>query len=290
MEQCGASSWPHHRLSRFVLADGIRWHVQQCGSGPVMLLVHGTGASTHTWRDLLDPLAAHYTVVAIDLPGHGFTTPARGSGYSIGGMSRGLAALVRELEIEPQYGVGHSAGAVILCRMVLDGNLRPQRLVSINGAFLPWAGAAGVMFSPMARLISSTALIPRLLAWRAGNSASVERALAGTGSRLTAEGVRLYTCLVSNPQHVAAALGMMGHWDLYAFERQLPALKVPLTLLVGDNDRTVPPPQALRVQQLVAGADIVHLPGLGHLAHEERPVSVARQLAVLCGANHTGGA
>ncbi|MFN5777212.1 MAG: alpha/beta hydrolase, partial [Burkholderiaceae bacterium] len=43
--------WPLASCSRFVKAGGVRWHVQQQGRGPVMLLLHGTRASTHTWRD-----------------------------------------------------------------------------------------------------------------------------------------------------------------------------------------------------------------------------------------------
>ncbi len=49
-------SWPNSGASRFVTAAGIRWHVQQMGSGPALLLVHGTGASTHSWREVLAPI------------------------------------------------------------------------------------------------------------------------------------------------------------------------------------------------------------------------------------------
>jgi magnesium chelatase accessory protein len=56
--------------------------------------------------------------------------------------------------------------------------------------------------------------------------------------------------------------------------RDLPRLKPPLLLVVGANDRTVPPSQARRVKMLLPGATIARLPGLGHLAHEERPEAV----------------
>lgn len=276
-------AWPHAACSRFVRAGGLRWHVQQTGRGPAMLLVHGTGASSHTWRDLFAPLAARYTLLAVDLPGHGFTESAPPARCSIGGMSECLAALLRELGVEPSYCVGHSAGAVILCRMALDGSLAPRMIVSINGAFVPFAGAAGVLFSPIARLIGSNALLPKLLARRAGNLHTVERAIAGTGSRLSPEGLALYARLVSNPRHVAGALAMMANWDLYAFERVLPQLETPLALMVGENDRSVPPRQALAVQRRVPRATVHRLPGLGHLAHEEQPAVVADEVARICG-------
>ena len=65
--------WPNRDKSQFVDAGGLRWHVQTAGNGPVMLLIHGTAAATHSWGGLLPLLAARYTVVAPDLPGHGFT-------------------------------------------------------------------------------------------------------------------------------------------------------------------------------------------------------------------------
>jgi magnesium chelatase accessory protein len=252
--------------------------VQQTGRGPAVLLIHGTGASTHTWRELLPVLAAHHTVVAVDLPGHGFTDGARGARSSIGGMSGGVTALLRSIEIMPRYCIGHSAGAVIACRMALDHGIAPRAIVSINGAFVPLMGAAGLVFAPMARLLAAGSLLPRLLALRAGNSASVARMLAGTGSQLGSEGVELYARLARQPAHVAGALAMMGNWDLSTFGRELPRLGIPLALFVGENDRTVPPHQAASIQQRVAGATLHRLPGLGHLAHEERPEWVARKI------------
>jgi magnesium chelatase accessory protein len=280
------STWPNHELSRFVTAAGMSWHVQRAGSGPVMLLLHGTGASTHSWRKLIPLLARNYTVLAVDLPGHGFTDPAAtASAASIAGMSDRLAALLRELQLRPEYCVGHSAGAVILCRLALDGHAAPRVIISLNGAFLPLAGAAGVLFSPIARLMASGPLVPRLIAWSAGNTANVKRMIAGTGSRLDAEGLELYARLVRRPEHVAGALAMMGNWDLYGFERQLTQLATPLALIVAGNDRTVPPVQALAVQQRVARAEIHPLPGLGHLAHEEDPQRVTEQLMQICRAH-----
>ena len=68
--------WPNREFSRFVLADRVRFHVQVAGSGPVLLLLHGTGASTHSWRKLLPLLHEQFTVVVPDLPGHGFSSMA----------------------------------------------------------------------------------------------------------------------------------------------------------------------------------------------------------------------
>lgn len=277
------STWPNHEWSRFVDAGGLRWHVQQQGSGPVMLLIHGTGASTHSWRALMPLLARHFTVLAADLPGHGFTDSVAGERNSIAGMSNSVAALLRELRLSPDYCVGHSAGAVILCRLALDEHVAPRVIISVNGAFLPLAGAASVLFSPIARLMAGASVVPRLLAWTASNPANVARVIAGTGSQLDAEGVALYARLVRQPKHVAGALAMMGNWNLYGFERELARLRTPLALVVGENDRTVAPHQAVLVSQRVPHATLHRLPGLGHLAHEEAPALLVREFEQICG-------
>lgn len=247
------------------------------GEGPPLLLIHGTGASTHTWRDVMPLLAQHYTVLAADLPGHGLTGPASAASSSIAGMSDALASLLRALEFNPSFCVGHSAGAVVLCRMALDRHIDPRLIVSINGAFLPLRGAAGVLFAPIARLLGNTTFVPRLLARRA-NSMAVARLIAGTGSTLDAAGIEFYARLVSDPKHVAGALSMMGNWNLYEFERQLPGLRVPLVLIAAENDLTVPLHQSLDVQKRVANAVVRRVPALGHLAHEEKPALMAREL------------
>ena len=262
-------------------AGGIRWHVQQSGHGPTLLLLHGAGASMHSWRDVLPILARNYAVLATDLPGHGLTSRVSVAQSSIDGMSSLIAELLRALNVTPEYCVGHSAGAAILCRMALDGQIAPKLILSLNGALMPFGGAAAI-WSPVARLLAASSLVSRLVAWHARNPSHITRVLAGTGSTLDAKGIELYARLVSDPTHVAGVLRMMANWDLSALERDLPRLKTPLALLSTSNDLTIPPRQALQVQQLVPGSTVFRLPGLGHLAHEEQPALVSQEIVRIC--------
>lgn len=267
--------WPNRAFSHFVVAGGLRWHVQRMGQGPVLLLVHGTGAATHSWRDLAPLLAQHFTLVAPDLPGHGFTQAPHTRGLSLPGMAGALKALLDGLQTSPDLALGHSAGAAILARMCLDGALTPRALISLNGALLPLGGLAGHWFSPAAKLLAANPLVPRLFAWQADSPRAVQRLVDSTGSRLDPRGVELYRRLISNPGHVAATLGMMANWDLEPLARELPGLPTPLILVVAEGDTTVRPAEGRRVSALVPGAETHHLTGLGHLAHEERPRLVA---------------
>ncbi len=285
--------WPHRACSRFVEAAGLRWHVQRFAparaGAPRALLIHGTGSSTHSWRDFAPLLQAHFELLAIDLPGHAFTSLPAGGTYSpqfsLPGMAGALAQLLAVEGFAPDLVVGHSAGAAIGARMCLDGTVRPRLLASLNGALLPLGGLAGRIFSPAARLMAVMPGAPRFFAWRAGQEEVLQRLLESTGSRLDARGQDLYRRLAANPGHVEGALGMMAHWDLPALAEALPSLDTPLLLLVGLLDGTVPPQEADRLVTRLAReapgrarVKRVSLEGLGHLAHEERPHAVLAPL------------
>jgi magnesium chelatase accessory protein len=273
--QVEGRDWPNRAASRFVTAAGLRWHVQVMGEGPVLLLLHGTAAATHSWRDLLPLLARHFTVVAPDLPGHGFSESVQAARLSLPGMAASVAALLDVLGLRPALAAGHSAGAAILLRMALDGRIAPGAILSLNGALQPLGDRHAAFFTRAARLLVGLPFVPSLFAWRAADRAVAERLLRDTGSRIDARGVELYARLFRHSGHLAAALGMMAHWDLVPLLRDLPRLVPRLVLVVGEGDRAVPPVQAQAVRRRLPPARIIALPGLGHLAHEERPVEVA---------------
>ncbi len=263
--------WPNRAASRFVLAGGLRWHVQVMGQGPVMLLLHGAGAATHSWRDLAPRLARDFTVVAPDLPGHGFTQTPNAAGLSLNGMARGVTSLLKALDLRPQLAVGHSAGAAIALRLRLDGADLEGGVVSLNGALQPFPGAAGHVFPVLARLLFLNPLAIQMFAWRAASPGAVARLMESTGSRIDANGLDQYRRLLSTTGHLDGALGMMAHWDLLPLQADLARLRGPLTLVAAQNDLAVPPRVAEEAKALVPHAELIAIPDLGHLAHEEAP-------------------
>lgn len=266
--------WPNSDASQMVEAGGLRWHAQRMGAGPKMLLVHGAGASTHSWRGLAPLLATRFDILAPDLPDHGFSDSLRSGVPSLPAMSKALHHLLDALDFQPDIVVGHSAGAAILARMCLDGLIAPRLLVSLNGAFLPFEGLAGHLFPPMARLLFLNPIAPRLFAWSA-DKAAVGRLLRGMGSVIEPAGVDQYVRLFSNKTHVEGVLAMFANWDLVPLQRDLAKLKTPLVLIAAAQDRAVPPETARQIQAKLPGARIERLRGLGHLAHEENPALLA---------------
>ncbi len=267
--------WPHREASRFVLAAGLWWHVQVMGSGPVVLLLHGTGAATHSWRDVLPLLARDFTVVAPDLPGHGFTETPGGDGLSLPGMARGVSALTQALGLPPEFIVGHSAGVAVALRMALNRGAAPGGIVSLNGALQPFPGAASALFPAMAKLLFLNPVAVQGFAWRASRPGGVARLIEGTGSKIDARGLALYTALFATTGHVAGALGMMARWDLSPLQEDLGRLTAPLTLVTAEADRATPPRVSESVHARLPSSTLVRLPDLGHLAHEEAPERAA---------------
>jgi putative magnesium chelatase accessory protein len=262
------------RAARCVEAGGVRWSVQVTGRGPSLLLLHGTGASSHSFRDLAPLLAAHFTVIVPDLPGHARTSTPPPSGMSVDGMARSTAALLAALDARPRIAVGHSAGAAILARMALDRHLELDAWIGLNAALLPLAGLVRLL-SPMAKLMAVAPGASRLFTGIAHDDRAVQRLIDSTGSRIDAEGSRQYAALMRDRRHVAGAIAMMAAWDLDRTHAQLPGLRPAPLLIVGGNDRTVAPSQATRLAARLPGTEVVVLPTLGHLAHEEAPVQVS---------------
>jgi magnesium chelatase accessory protein len=266
--------WPHRSASRFVSAGGLRWHVQVMGRGPRLLLLHGTGAATHSWRDLAPLLARDFTVIAPDLPGHGFTETPAGEGLSLPGMARGVTALVDSLGDWPDVVVGHSAGAAIALQMAMGGRFAGG-VVSLNGALQPFPGMAGRFSSVVAKLVFLNPFAEQMFAWRAAQPGAVARLIQSTGSTIDAAGLRHYEALLRTTGHIAGALGMMANWDLYDLEARLPRFRPPLTLMAGLKDSAIPPKVAEEIHAIIPHSRLIRLPGLGHLAHEEAPAQVA---------------
>ncbi|MEG3177826.1 alpha/beta fold hydrolase BchO [Sphingomonas sp. RB3P16] len=268
--------WPNRSASRFVEAGRLRWHVQLLGEGPPLLLLHGTGAATHSWRDLAPMLAEHFTIVAPDLPGHGFTTGRPSGGLTMTGMAGAVASLLRALDIAPTAIVGHSAGAAIGARMILDGHTDPRALIGLNPALQPFPGLAAKLFPTLARGLFVNPFAPHVFAALARGPGEAGRFLTrATGSRLDAAGVDFYRRLFATSAQCEGAITMMASWDLDTLAHDLPRLDLPVLLVHGAKDSAIPRSSVEAAAAAVAGSRIEILPDVGHLAHEEQPAEVA---------------
>jgi magnesium chelatase accessory protein len=265
--------WPHRDTSRHIACKPHLWHVQQMGQGATLLLIHGAGGATHSFRHLMPILAAHYHVVAIDLPGQGFTRLGARNRCGLDPMAQDIARLCAQENWHPTAIIGHSAGAAIALRLA---QLIPtQAIIGINAALGSFDGVAGWLFPMMAKLLSLTPLVPQLFSKLSGNPARVHSLLTSTGSHLDLEGESQYLTLIRSAGHVDATLAMMAQWRLDPLLASLPALHTPCLLITAAKDSAVPPTVSANAAQRMPHASHASLATYGHLVHEEAAAAVA---------------
>lgn len=271
--------WPHREASAFITIGNRRWHVQTMGSGPPLLLLHGTGASVHSWRGLMPLLAETHTVIAPDLPRHAFTTGHDAYAMSLPAMAREVARLLDTLEARPTAIIGHSAGAAIALQLALDhGYAGP--IIGLNAALRPFPGALAQIFPALAKTLFVNPLVPRIFTGSIDLVGGAERFLwRSTHSRIDREGLACYRTLLKHPGHAGGALAMMANWDLPTLRTRMAEARNRVLLIHGTNDPAILPDWARDAQGWLPDARLELLPGLGHLAHEEAPEAVRAQIA-----------
>lgn len=269
------ADWPNANLSRQVYCKPHRWHVQQDGSGPTLILLHGAGGSVHSYRDMIPLLARNYHVVAIDMPGQGLTQLGARHRCGLDPMARDLAALIAQEGWDPAAIIGHSAGGALALRLSQLLADTPA-VIGINPALGHFQGLAGVLFPVMAKLLALTPGVAGFFSRSAANPDRVRNLIETTGTTLPDDGLALYRRLVGDRGHVDATLLMMAQWSLDDLLRDLPQINAPTLFLAAELDEAVPPSVAETAAARMPNAQVIHLMALGHLAHEEDPDQIAR--------------
>lgn len=271
------ANWPHAEASRFLRVSPHQWHVQVMGTGKTLLLLHGAGASLHSFADLMTTLALHHRVVAVDLPGHGFTTKGGSSRSGLAAVATDLAAVLVKHDLVPDVIIGHSAGAAVGLDLVDRLPRRPEAVVALNGAFAEFDGVAGWLFPMLAKLLSLNPFTSLIFS-ATTTPKSVTQLIEATGSELSAAQLNLYYRLVRDRAHVSGALAMMSQWDLRPLGLKMPQIDIPALLLTGERDKAVAPTVSQDAARKLPRAETRMLPAIGHLMHEERPDLIAREI------------
>ena len=267
--------WPNRSNSEFIKSDNYNWHIQKFGStGKKLLLIHGTGASSHSWYPLIENLNLEFEILCLDLPGHGFTRALARQKKQLVIIVDQISLLLRTIDFYPNIIMGHSAGAAVAYELAKKIETKPNT-IAINAAFGQFSGLAGVAFPYFAKIASSTTIPARFLSLLASKEEIVRKLLASTGSIIPELQIKCYQYLFSNTEHVDGTLQMMADWDLGYFLDRLPEETAPIHFLVGDKDTTVPPHISKSWDQSMPNSSLTQFNGLGHLLHEESPSTVS---------------
>ena len=280
--------WPYSESSKFLETDNFVWHYQLIGKpgNPIILLIHGAGASSHSWANLI-PKLHKFQVLAVDLPGHRFSKIKKGIRPQHNIIVRDLIILFKSIKIRPNVFVGHSIGAAIVLSLsdIYEGPL--SSIVLINGALEKFEGPAGTIFPLMARVFYASPLTKYWI--RLFNSAetSLRKFLSISGSNLTIKNIDYYMKLMTDEDHVTGTLAFISNWNIGNIEKKLKKVSVPTLFLAGMRDGIVNYKTSVRAHKKAFNAKIKLFESEGHLIHEVSSAKVAKEINSLCAQSHT---
>lgn len=247
----------------------------EAGEGPVVLLIHGIAGSCDNWREVLEPLARHHTVIAPDFPGHGGSEAGAGD-YSIGALASGLRDLLLTLGHQRATVVGHSLGGGVAMQFAYQFPEMLERLVLVS------SGGLGPEVSPVLRaaalpgadlFISVTASIGETV------GSALARGLGAIGLRPNAdiaEVARGYASLQDPARRAAfldtlrAVVGTRGQ-RVHAGDRLYLAEAVPVLIVWGGRDSIIPVRHGEDALRAIPGSRLEVFEDVGHLPQLEAP-------------------
>jgi pimeloyl-ACP methyl ester carboxylesterase len=258
---------------------GVQLHVRDSGTpkgnaaAPPLLMLHGFGASLHTWEAWAEALTEQHRVIRVDLPGSGLSPPDPTGVYTDARTEQLLLALLDQLQLSQVTLIGHSIGGRIAWTFAAHHPARVARLVLIapDGFASP-----GFEYGKAPEVPASFRLMTRVLP-KPLLRMSLAPAYADPetlNDRLT----QRYFDLIRAPGARMALLERMRQTVLTDPRPQLQRITAPTLLIWGEQDAMIPFSNAADYVAALPHARLVALPGIGHLPQEEQP---GRGLAAL---------
>lgn len=251
--------------------DGWRLHVRDSGprDAPAVILVHGFGASLHTWETWARELSVDRRVIRFDLPGSGLSSPDPNGDYTDARSLQLLNALMDRLGLARASLVGHSIGGRIAWTFAAAYPDRVDRLVLVApDGFASPGFAYGKAPNVPAVFQAMRYALPRAVL-----RMNLEPAYADPAV-LTDALVTRYHDLMLAPGAREALLARMGQTVLVDPLPRLRSIRAPTLLLWGERDALIPYANSADYLQAIVGSRLVMIPGIGHLPQEEAPGSV----------------
>lgn len=269
--------WPNREHSRIISAGDLDWHVQLNGSGPLVLLLHGTGSSTHSWSDLIPLIEDHVQVLVPDLPGHAFTLGAKLEDLKLDAIAYSLQLLIDQLGIEaPSIVVGHSAGAPLAIRFAVAASKQPQLVIALNPSFIPPPPVYTSFFGPLLGPITRSSTLSSLLASLSPSLGMVDKLLDSTNTILPEARRVYYRKLFERSDHVRGSMNFMAAADIPKVLAEADLYRGKLICVLGNQDAWIPAkPLEKIIRDYFPVAEILKWEG-GHIMHELEPSKVAQ--------------
>jgi pimeloyl-ACP methyl ester carboxylesterase len=248
---------------------GLRLHVRDSGprDAPAVILLHGFGASLHTWEPWAQALSSQFRVIRFDVPGFGLTGADPTGDYSDKRSVAVIAALMDTLALPRASLVGHSMGGRLAWTFAATAPARVEKLVLVAPDGFASPGFAYGKATPVPTVMKAMKYVLPKAVLRM----SLAPAYADP-RRLTDATTTRYHDLMLAPGVRGAILDRTAQLILQPPEPMLRTITAPTLLLWGEMDAMIPVANALDYVKVMPQALRVILPNLGHVPHEEAPM------------------
>ena len=263
--------------SHFVEVNGLTVHYKLTGQGePYLVLLHGFGSSTFSWREVMGPLAQYGTVIAFDRPAFGLTErpmPGEWQGenpYSAMAQVDLTIALMDHFSMKRATLVGNSAGGTIAVMTALRFPERVSSLILVSPAV--YEGGSGTSWMRMAAALPQVRRVsPLLVRFLVGRLEQSLPTAWHDPRKVGPEVLEGYKKPLQVENWDRAFWEFMLAGRALDLDKQLDRITQPTLVIAGDDDRWVPTAQSVRLSQELPNADLAVLPNCGHVPQEECP-------------------
>ncbi|WP_164984871.1 alpha/beta fold hydrolase [Ammoniphilus sp. CFH 90114] len=254
----------------FIKIDGVRIHYVEKGKGSPLLLVHGLGAYSFTWRHNLDELAKQFRVIAVDLKGFGFSEKPVGPGYSIDHHVKIMASFISQLGLGQVDYVGSSMGGEIGLRLCLKHPDLIRKLILVGSSGyrdrLPlWVKMLGHLpyKSFIKTYIQSKYLRVEVLA-------EMFKGAYHDPNVLSDEEIKQYLSPIYTQGFEESYLTMLREFDFGKCKDQYDQVTHSSLILAAEHDLVIPMEHSKQLHRDLPQSEFIVLPKCGHFLHEEK--------------------
>jgi len=244
-----------------VFANNITMHYIEAGQGPPLFLLHGLGSSHEMWLPIVSELSRSYRVIAADTRGHGASDKPQGQ-YSIRLFADDWLALMDALGVERAHLLGLSMGGAIAMRLAADAPQRVRSLILVDTWAFPHPDFLAMLRQRLEKLgggaLGGYAEVAIPQVFSPGFIQANPQAIADFRARIARAG----------PDSLRSAIQACMSHDMRG---TLARIQTPTLVLVGSEDRLLPPFHSEYLRRAISKAALTVIGGSGHIPHLEAP-------------------
>lgn len=244
----------------YIDTNAVSIYLEDTGAGEPLILIHGLGMSSALWVHQQPEFATRFRTLAVDLRGFGKSDkPATPGAYAIEMLARDIAEVADTLALGPYHVLGTSMGGFVAQALALD---RPDLCCSL--VLCHTGPRMSIPADILQQRLSALSKSPM----EAYAPLVVEQALAGGADQALRQWV--FDMVVNNDKRAYTQVLMEGLADFDVTDR-VAAIGIPTLVVIGAQDRVIPPTEGRELARLISGARLVEIEDVGHLSYAERP-------------------